>query len=78
VPRAVVSAQKVEDQLAKLASPNGRGPRAVSKSAFEAIDRRLTELAVSTDEWDTLYRMRLQIERDVLARKGSRAPRGSA
>jgi MFS family permease len=70
-------AQKVEDQLAKLASPNGHGPRAVSKSAFEEIDRRLTELPVSTDEWDTLYRMRLQIERDVLARKGSRAPRSS-
>jgi hypothetical protein len=70
-------AQKVEDQLAKLASPNGHGPRAVSKSAFEEIDRRLTELPVSTDDWDTLYRMRLQIERDVLARRGSRAPRGS-
>src|SRR5437588_4705814 len=70
-------AQKVEDQLARLASPNGDGRRAASKAAFEAIDRRLTELPVSTDEWDTLYRMRLQIERDVLARKGSRAPRGS-
>ena len=70
-------AQKLEDQIAKLASPNGDGPRAVSRSAFEAIDRRLTELPVSTEEWDTLYRMRLQIERDVLAHKRSRAPRGS-
>ena len=70
-------AQRVEDQLAKLAGPNGDGRRAVPKSAFEAIDRRLTELPVSTDEWDTLYRMRLQIERDLLARKGSGAPRSS-
>jgi hypothetical protein len=63
-------AQKVEDQLARLAGTNGDGSRTASKGAFDAIDRRLNQLPVSTDEWDTLYRMRLQIERDVLARGG--------
>jgi hypothetical protein len=63
-------AQKVEDQLARLAGTNGDGSRTASKAAFDAIDRRLNQLPVSTDEWDTLYRMRLQIERDVLARGG--------
>ena len=63
-------AQKVEDQLAKLAHPNGAGRPTASKGAFQEIDRRLNELPVSTDEWDTLYRMRLQIERDVLAQDG--------
>jgi hypothetical protein len=38
------------------------------RAAFEAIDATLLDLAVATDEWDILYRLRLQIERDLLAR----------
>ncbi len=34
-------------------------PRADARMGFEAIDARLLDLAVPTDEWDILYRLRL-------------------
>ena len=37
-----------------------------ARVAFEPIDSLLLDLAVPTDEWDILYRLRLQIERDLL------------
>jgi hypothetical protein len=60
-------AQEVEDRLGKLArqdsgAASGRGARA----ELEEIDATLLDLAVPTDEWDILYRIRLQIERDLL------------
>lgn len=63
-------AQRVEDQLAKVATygraSGGRlGPSATDGLA--EIDATLLELAVPTDEWDTLYRLRLEVERDLLA-----------
>ena len=58
-------AQKVEDQIAALASP-GEAPPVGAHGAFEAIDAGLLDLAVPTDEWDILYRLRLQVERDLL------------
>ena len=39
---------------------------AQARVAFEPIDALLLDLAVPTDEWDILYRLRLQIERDLL------------
>jgi hypothetical protein len=41
-------------------------PLANARAVFKAIDARLLDLAVPTDEWDILYRLRLQIERDLL------------
>ena len=35
-------------------------------ATFAAIDRDMTDLAIDPDEWDILYRIRLQIERDIL------------
>ncbi len=58
-------AQKVEDQIAALAS-SGETPAVGADAAFEAIDAKLLDLAVPTDEWDILYRLRLQVERDLL------------
>jgi hypothetical protein len=61
--------QEVEDQLERLAMsavPTGGMPRAAVPAAFKNIDARLLDLAVPTDEWDILYRLRLQIERDLL------------
>jgi len=63
-------AQALEDDILKVAE-SGRassgtlGPSA--RSAFEEIDQKLLELDVPTDEWDILYRLRLQVERDLLA-----------
>jgi hypothetical protein len=69
-------AQEVEDRLGELARSGSGGaagravggkPGAGARAAFEAIDAMLLDLAVPTDEWDILYRIRLQIERDLLA-----------
>lgn len=63
-------AQEVEDRLGQLAGPGGAAGGmmgASARTAFEAIDAKLLDLAVPTDEWDILYRLRLQIERDLLA-----------
>jgi hypothetical protein len=63
-------AQAVEDQILKIAE-SGRasdgtlGPSA--KDGFDEADARLLELDIPTDEWDILYRLRLQVERDLLA-----------
>ena len=62
-------AQEVEDRLGKLAGQGGAAGAASGSAArpdFEAIDATLLDLAVPTDEWDILYRIRLQIERDLL------------
>ena len=61
-------AQEIEDRLAKLAKPGGAGGP-VSRAArteLGSIDEALLDLAVPTDQWDILYRIRLQIERDLL------------
>jgi hypothetical protein len=61
-------AQRLEDDLRDLVAarqPHVRTRQAV-RAAFEAIDAELVDLAVPTDEWDVLYRLRLQAERDML------------
>jgi hypothetical protein len=63
-------AQEVEDRLGELARSDGApGAKAgaAGRAAFDAVDATLLDLAVPTDEWDILYRIRLQIERDLLA-----------
>ncbi|HEX7471653.1 MAG TPA: hypothetical protein VF323_01110, partial [Candidatus Limnocylindrales bacterium] len=63
-------AQELEDRLGHLAragGPDGRTVDAGARAAFKAIDAMLLDLEVPNDEWDILYRMRLQIERDLLA-----------
>jgi hypothetical protein len=72
-------AQEVEDRLGRLARAHaaaGRAARAPARAELEAIDSRLLDLAVPTDEWDILYRIRLQIERDLLigAKPGTASP----
>ncbi len=62
--------QEMEDRIERLArtgGPAGRMSGVRARAAFEAIDARLLDLAVPNDEWDILYRLRLQMERDLLA-----------
>ena len=61
-------AQAVEDRLKHLATTvsSGRGDKATS-DAFLDIDARLLDLEVPAGEWDLLYGLRLQLERDLLA-----------
>jgi hypothetical protein len=67
--------QAIEDRLHKVAerfeSPAG-APAGEVAAALAAIDETLLEIKLPTDEWDILYRSRLQVERDALAGTRSR------
>ncbi|MFL5668446.1 MAG: hypothetical protein ACJ77U_03585, partial [Chloroflexota bacterium] len=61
-----------EDRLAALAhSPAGTdGPRpfdAAARNELDAVDGQLAATDVPYDEWEVLYRKRLQVERDLRA-----------
>jgi hypothetical protein len=58
--------QQVEDVL--LAISEGRAPG----GAMAAVDDRLARLTIPHDEWEVLYRQRLQVERDVRERDARR------
>jgi hypothetical protein len=56
---ATLEAQQIEDRLRQIF----RQPK-VSSRDFEPIDELLTTLEVPYDEWETLYRLRLQVEQE--------------
>jgi hypothetical protein len=67
-------AQAIEDRLATLAgrrdAASDTTPRPFddeTAAAFEAIDKELASIQISYDEWEVLYRQRLQVERDLRA-----------
>lgn len=74
-------AQAIEERLhhlaERLATPSGAPARDVA-AALAAVDEALLELEVPVEEWDILYRCRLQVERDALAGTGSSLPRSAA
>jgi hypothetical protein len=57
-------AQELEDALAAVGrrAPGGSG----GVSTWAALDERLASTVIPFEDWETLYRMRLQVERDVL------------
>jgi hypothetical protein len=64
--------QAIEDRLAALARSDAAtdGPPpfdAAARDELEAIDRQLAATEVPYDEWEVLYRKRLQVERDLRA-----------
>jgi hypothetical protein len=75
--------QRIEDDLRALADSHGhwrRHTRASLERAFEAIDAKLLDADLETAEWDLLYRLRLQAERDLLigAQPGTAFPGSEA
>ncbi len=62
-------AQAVEDRLKRITAEarDAEGPRHEAP-ALAGIDRTLLALDVPNEEWDILYRLRLQAERDLLRR----------
>ena len=64
-------AQEVEDAIRALRNPEDREE---ALDTLKAIDQRLKELTVPYEEWEVLYRQRLQVERDLL-RAGVVEPR---
>ena len=64
-------AQAFEARLQALerAANRHRPPAAATLgNTFDAVDADLLRLPVSTDEWDILFRLRLQVERELLHR----------
>jgi hypothetical protein len=56
----------VEDQIEAIAhGADGTDPAGLRRK-LDDVDRRLASLTVPYDEWETLYRMRLQVERRLL------------
>ena len=60
-------AQKFEDSLESLGPRAARSRPAEMLEHIRTLDPELAKLAVPYEEWETLYRMRLQLERDALA-----------
>ncbi|MBA2300814.1 MAG: hypothetical protein H0W22_08605, partial [Chloroflexi bacterium] len=66
-------AQGIEDRLAALARPETATPDHPARfddaaaAEFTAIDAQLATLEIPYEEWEVLYRQRLQVERDLRA-----------
>lgn len=63
-------AQAIEDRLAALGNGSGEAgdpPRfdEAAAAAFTEIDETLATLVIPYEEWEVLYRQRLQVERDL-------------
>jgi len=72
-------AQAVETDITSLArrAAEGAAGEAEIRTTLEDIDRRLAEIAIPHDEWEVLYRERLQVERDLLTgRRPGHVPPG--
>jgi hypothetical protein len=66
-------AQAIEDRLAALAGPAAATPDIPRRfddtvtAEFKAVDDQLATLEIPYEEWEVLYRQRLQVERDLRA-----------
>jgi hypothetical protein len=71
-------AEAIETRLERLAKSRPSGERAAAELA--SIDHDLATVKVPYEEWETLYRIRLQVERDLLAGNppGKAFPGGAA
>ncbi|HZC33567.1 MAG TPA: hypothetical protein VE640_09810 [Candidatus Bathyarchaeia archaeon] len=56
---STMESEQIEDRLREISKKPSVTPK-----DFEAIDEQLTTLEVPYDEWETLYRLRLQVEQE--------------
>jgi hypothetical protein len=61
---ATAEGQRIEDRLARIVRERPTGGERVA--AFEWLDRQLAIEDLPYEEWEVLYRERLQVERDLL------------
>lgn len=60
-------AQKIEDRLATLAEGDPASQSGARlRASLADVDDALLDLEIPTEEWDVLFRERLQVERDLL------------
>ena len=57
--------QRIEDQLAELARAEGLSDSA-RQQRLQGLDAKIAKLAVPFDEWETVFRQRLQVELDLM------------
>jgi len=62
---ASAESEKIEDRLTAL----GREDEATAMSRLAELDGEIARLPVPFEEWETVYRQRLQVERNILARE---------
>ena len=62
---ASAESEKIEDRLTALA----REDEATAISRLAELDGEIARLPVPFEEWETVYRQRLQVERNILARE---------
>jgi hypothetical protein len=60
-------AQKVEDELDEIRDGGRQAPPEQTLAHLSRIDKKLARLEVPFEEWQVLYRLRLQLERDARA-----------
>jgi hypothetical protein len=65
---AAEEAQEIEDALRELRSVDvaDAEARTAALERLRTLDARLARLVVPYEEWEVLYRQRLQVERDLL------------
>lgn len=57
--------QRIEDELAELARAEGLSASA-RRQRLQGLDAKIAKLAVPFDEWETVFRQRLQVELDLM------------
>jgi hypothetical protein len=65
-------AERIEDVISEIArddAPATSGRVTATRRRLRRLDAAIARLRVPFDEWETIYRQRLQVERDLLARR---------
>jgi hypothetical protein len=69
-------AQRIEDRIAAIRVRAKEWPVPETLAALRELDHVIARLAVPYDEWQIVYRLRVQIERDVLRSEDAYVPIG--
>jgi hypothetical protein len=66
--------QRIEDEIAGVAKDGSNTGVEPIRVRLRELDGKLARLTVPFDEWETVYRERLQVERDILSRRLGEEP----
>lgn len=65
-------AQRLEDRIAAIRQRSDAWPVPETLAALRELDHVIARVAVPYEEWEIVYRLRVQVERDVLRAKKER------
>jgi hypothetical protein len=66
--------QRIEDEIARVAKDGPSTDVEPIRVRLRELDAKLARLTVPFDEWETVYRERMQVERDILSRRLGEEP----